>query len=360
MRTVAAAASLVVALTGGSADVAPDIYAVNTKGRFERVNLTNDSAFDAWPATSPDERWIAFVSSRSGYEAVWVMSSDGSNPRRLTEPLGDGIGNLGSLAWSPDGRTIAFTAVLTPAGRDVRYWHYFVYTVSVAGGMARRLDTEGWGPVGFSRDGKLLAYGTRDPSHQGIGVATTGDSHTRAFANGSTAPVWAPRARRILFLDKGRHVAVTDASGRIRWTLRGFSASAAAWTRDGSVAFLAGGSRRPGLYVVRPGTQHPRHVADVADGLSLELSADSRYAAVAARGSTYVVGLAGSYFRRVGDEAATMAWSPDSNRLAFVTETVPTLTIADRRGAVQLGYDGQQAFFGIGWNGDRVLVASSP
>lgn len=47
-----------------------------------RLDLTNDPAADESPAVSPDGREIAYVSTRDGYEDVFVMNADGSDARR--------------------------------------------------------------------------------------------------------------------------------------------------------------------------------------------------------------------------------------------------------------------------------------
>lgn len=56
------------------------------------------------PAWSPDSRWIAFLSARSGKNNIWLIRSDGGEARQLT----DVESGIGSYKWSPDGRSIAF------------------------------------------------------------------------------------------------------------------------------------------------------------------------------------------------------------------------------------------------------------
>jgi Tol biopolymer transport system component len=360
------ATSLLLVLASGAAaenvQAQPEIYAItwDSAPHVDRVNLTNDPAFDGWPVPSPDGRLIAFVSTRSGFDAVWVMNSDGSNPRRVTERLEDDVHDLSGIAWSPDGSKLAFQATLEPAGKDVRYWHYFVYVVPSAGGTARQLDTEGgWSPVSFSSDSKQLAYEVPPTVGSAIAVANSDGSNARVIRADATAPVFAPRGGRILFLRGQRRVATMDTNGRVRWTLRGYAAIAVSWTGDGRVVFLASGVRRPGVYVVRPGSQRPRRIVDISEGQSLLLSPDSHYAAVSAAGSTYMIRLAGGYFRRAGDQADVMAWSPDNRQLAFVTGP-QTLSVASTSNtSIQFGFSDAQEFFGLAWDDGRVIVASA-
>ncbi len=57
------------------------------------------------PAWSPDGRWIAFTSSRSGKSNIWIIRADGGEAEQLTD-VKSGVGGIG---WSPDGARIAFT-----------------------------------------------------------------------------------------------------------------------------------------------------------------------------------------------------------------------------------------------------------
>jgi Tol biopolymer transport system component len=330
------------------------IYALSWNGvAVTSVSLTHNAA---WPVSSPSERRIAFVSTRDGDEAVWVMNADGSGQRRVTQRLPDGVSEIGSPTWSPDGTKIAFTANFY-TGQGPPYRHQRVYVVPTSGGSPSLVDDDTWGPPVFSSDSKLIAYGVY---RTGIGVAHADGSGAHEFQKGSVDPKWAPRGRRILTLRGGSHrVTVMDTSGRLRWTLRAFVATVASWTGDGRVVFVAGGTSRPGLYVTRPGSQRAQRIVDVAEGGSLALSADSRYAAVVASGSTYLVRLSGSSFRRLGDEAGLLAWSSDDQQLAFLTD-VPSLSVEDIHGVgFEFGFDSDAEFFGFTWNGARLIVASA-
>jgi|SRR5688572_11860139 len=80
----------------------------------ETRNVTNNQAYDGWPAWSPDGQRIAFASNRANraFEAfdIYVAAPDGSNATRVT--FGDGVEGVGSWTkpvFSADGKRILCT-----------------------------------------------------------------------------------------------------------------------------------------------------------------------------------------------------------------------------------------------------------
>src|SRR3954454_11632692 len=71
-------------------------------------NLTKSSgAHDKAPALSPDGRWIAFLSDKTGEDELYIIPEDGSGPmQQLTT---DGHAQRYGPLWSPDGKKIAFS-----------------------------------------------------------------------------------------------------------------------------------------------------------------------------------------------------------------------------------------------------------
>ena len=87
--------------------------------------VISSSYIDWAQQISPDGTRVAFLSGRSGGNAVWVCDFDGTNCSRLTEQP------CGVLRWSPDSRWIAYT---THGGSTSD-----IYVVSAEGGAKRRI-----------------------------------------------------------------------------------------------------------------------------------------------------------------------------------------------------------------------------
>jgi len=70
------------------------------------LNLTNSSgAFDQLPAWSPNGKWIAYWSDKSGEYEIWLQETQTGTSKKITS-FGKGMG--WQLFWSPDNKRIAF------------------------------------------------------------------------------------------------------------------------------------------------------------------------------------------------------------------------------------------------------------
>lgn len=81
-----------------------EIFISSIDGSHE-FNLSNNAAFDGWPAWSPDGDRIAFASNRSGPAntgQIWLVGPDGSQLVQLSH----GPWSHAQPAWSADGQYI--------------------------------------------------------------------------------------------------------------------------------------------------------------------------------------------------------------------------------------------------------------
>jgi TolB protein len=98
-----------------------DIWVVNVDGTGLR-QLTDHAGSDAVPAWSPRGDRIAFVSDRSGDVDVWTMASDGRDLQNLTRSPSSNDGQW-SVAWSPDGRLLAYASAGLPPALNLPLLH---------------------------------------------------------------------------------------------------------------------------------------------------------------------------------------------------------------------------------------------
>jgi serine/threonine protein kinase/Tol biopolymer transport system component len=135
-----------------------DIWRYSAGGTLDR--LITSSLLEVSPQFSPDGRFVAFASARTGGTSeIWIAHADGSNPRQLTDRVG---AYQGTPRWSPDGRWIAFDS----RGHDGTA---HVWIVEATGGPPRRLtaDSHAENVPAWSHDGRWVYYrsnrtGTRE------------------------------------------------------------------------------------------------------------------------------------------------------------------------------------------------------
>jgi Tol biopolymer transport system component len=146
---------------GSGQDQQKDIWSVNVDGTG-LTNLTmGATGNDRSPAWSPDGKHIAFLSRRDYVtgccpEDLWIMDSDGRNPRKLDE-------KASAPDWSPDGSKIAYSSY--KSGR------FQVYVVSPDGTGSRNISNSSFtdnNPKWSSNGTKILFNGIRG----GLGVET--------------------------------------------------------------------------------------------------------------------------------------------------------------------------------------------
>lgn len=125
-----------------------DLWTSSLNGGVAR-RLTSHAGIESWPRFSPDGKWIAFNASYDGNPDVYVMPSEGGEPKRLTY----NPGNDGVIGWTPDGK-IAYKSDQGSLGGFVpRLW-----LISPEGGMPQETKILEIDQGSFSPDGKKLAY----------------------------------------------------------------------------------------------------------------------------------------------------------------------------------------------------------
>ncbi|MBO0719342.1 MAG: PD40 domain-containing protein, partial [Blastocatellia bacterium] len=113
--------------------------------------ITDSPWRDVDPKYSPDGKWIAFISDRSGREEIYAISSDGAGePQKITD-----LDVLKSnFSWSPNSQEIAFTA---SDGKLRKYTMGSKQTAQLSSSRYGNIGAPVWSP-----DGKWIAYSKPD------------------------------------------------------------------------------------------------------------------------------------------------------------------------------------------------------
>jgi dipeptidyl aminopeptidase/acylaminoacyl peptidase len=93
-----------------------DVWIVNTKTGESR-NLTRGQGTSSSPVWSPDGKYLAFYSDRSGTEHIWLWGRENGQMRQLSDAIPRPFFNFQVVRWTPDGRHVL--AKVLPEGMTV-------------------------------------------------------------------------------------------------------------------------------------------------------------------------------------------------------------------------------------------------
>jgi Tol biopolymer transport system component len=259
------------------------LYVTSTGARLGR--WVADGFLGSW---SPDGQWIAFVGSfcDEGRDYVGVVNVDGSGLVKLTDivdPLQVGH------AWSPDGRTLAFSA---PDEQGVSQ----IYLADVVSGQRVKATDGPWPKMtpAWSGDGAFLSFASLEGEGPGAvskrGLVSKDGGEATPLPDGIDYLAWSPTGRRLAYVRDGVLEALDLEKGGEPTSLAlGPDETGLHWSPDGSrVAFLSQGR----LYVV-----------EVKGGATKQLTSDSFLQPGADGQETAVID--------------SILWSPGGTKIAF-------------------------------------------
>jgi tricorn protease len=280
-----------------------ELFTIATdKGDVRRLTRTPD-AREVQPQWSPDGKRISFVSDKSGREEIWVCDENGTNHKRLT----DADTQKGQPIWSPDSQSLLYTA-------SDRALHRYDFAAGKDAVLARgevvgfggsAVSNAQWSPdgkwVSFARSGRDLLPHVYIVSADGRAEKRITDADTYS----DNSALWTPDGKTLVYL-AGTDVGNIGQAGRS--TAQVFAVALTRQDKDPAEAGVDSEEEAARLERTRPSSR-PR--AEGGESPKVEVKIDFDRIARRSRQVT-----------RTGDAVGSMAVSPDSKTLVFVTTGV--------------------------------------
>lgn len=133
-----------------------DVFTVPAKHGDTRDITNSPGVRELHPAWSPDGRWVAYLSDRTGEYELYIRPQDGGGEE--TRITFDGRIWREQPVWSPDSKSLLFS----DASRKL-------WIVTIAGKQPKLVDSDvtGYGNGSWSPDSKWIAYLQEQPNHFG-------------------------------------------------------------------------------------------------------------------------------------------------------------------------------------------------
>ena len=328
-----------------------DIWTVPSSGGEARL-LVSHPATESWPHYSPDGKYLAFTSTRTGNGDAYVVVLATGELKRLTY---DDSNELVE-GWSPDSRYVYFSS----SARDIAGMSD-IYRVSREGGTPMQVTADRYTTEYFaapSPDGQTLAFTARgfagsqwwrkghshlDESEIWLRREAPTPRYERVTEGGAKEvwPMWSKDGRSLYYMsDRGGAQNIWQRplggaakqvthfpDGRVLWPSIAANGRTIVFERDFRIWKLdtASGKAAPVEIARRgvpagPGVQHLSLTGSFQD---LALSPDGKKVAFTSHGEVFAASAkdGGDAARLTNTPAAEreLAWSPDSRRLAYVS-----------------------------------------
>jgi len=350
-----------------------DIWTVPAAGGSASL-LISHTANEARPMYSPDGKQLAFVSSRTGNGDIYILTFASGDLKRLT--FDDGLDLLDG--WSRDGRWLYFSSGSRDIGNQSD-----IYRVRATGGTPMQVSADRYTSEFFSApspDGSLVAFNARGISsgqwwrkghshidESEIWLLRSVDSASPAYEKVTEAsgakemwPMWSADGRNLFYvsdrvdagnkngaqniwsISPGKPVARRISSftdGRVVWPSISYDGREIVFEHDFRIWKLDTESGKTAEVSIQrrgasagPAIEHFRLSDQISE---LQLSPDGKKVAFVIRGEVFAASASeGGDAARVSissGEEYQIAWSPDSRRLAYVSDRdgTPHLFIYD-------------------------------
>ena len=172
-----------------------DLYCVPANGGEAR-QLTTNAAYDSQPIWSPDGKKIAFTSNREGSLDVYVISTKGGAPTRLTTNSGKET----PIAFKDNDHVLFSANIMPTAQSNLFASNEFsqVYEVSTEGGRPKLYSVLPMENISINKNGQVLYHDKK--------------GYEDAWRKHHTSPI----TRDIWMLDNGKYQKLTTFKGEDR------------------------------------------------------------------------------------------------------------------------------------------------
>ena len=170
------------------------------------------------PVWSADSQQLAFLNDNNSITVLGTISMENDVPNKprlftmnTTQPI-----PYSPLAWSPDGKFIAFAAYAVSHTQGSEE----LYLLNVGNGDVRRLTTNSYSDdsPSWSPNGTELVFTSLEHGYDELYImqVTTGERRQLTYFIGAYSPIWSPDGKTIMFqskLDYGYDLYVIGANG---------------------------------------------------------------------------------------------------------------------------------------------------
>ncbi|MBS1663055.1 MAG: PD40 domain-containing protein [Bacteroidetes bacterium] len=331
-----------------------DIWTVPSSGGEARLLIAHP-AFETRPLYSPDGKWLAFNSNRTGNGDIYLLNLATSELKRLTSD----DGNEDVSGWSPDSKYVYFST----ASHDINAMRD-VYRVRIDGGTPMpvshsRYMTEFWAAP--APDGKAVAFDARgvassqwwrnghshlDESEIWLWNPGTGDGSFERLTEGGAKdlwPMWSKDGGTLYFISDrtgaenlwsmplhGKAKQLTSFSkGRVLWPSISTNGQTIVFERNFSIwKYDISSGKSTEVNIKRMGQPSPGLPATAGGeagrrGGGMKLSPDGKKIAFINHGEIFVGAATGGEAMRVtftGAVESQLTWSPNSNAISYVSD----------------------------------------
>jgi Tol biopolymer transport system component/C-terminal processing protease CtpA/Prc len=333
-----------------------DIWTVPAAGGEARL-LVSHPATEARPVYSPDGKRLAFTSTRTGNGDVYVLTFDTGDLKRIT--FDDTFELLDG--WSRDGRWLYFSST----SRDISGMND-IFRVNADGGTPMQVSADRYTNEFFSSvapDNSSIAFTARGTSSgqwwrkghshldeaeiwvlRNVDANATPAAYERITDGGAKEmwPMWGADGRTIYYVsdrsgaqnvwrrtqDRPAEQVTKFTDGRVLWANASYDGKMIVFERDFRIWKLDTASGRASeVQITRrgspasPGVDHLRLTDQIQD---FALSPDGKKVAFVVHGEVFAASAAdGGDAQRLtytAGEESQLNWSPDSRRVAYVSD----------------------------------------